>query len=142
MSGRRPAPPSGMAPPVTATLPDGVALELQPLASEITERHLRRHPEDVERYGDLARVWCIHDNQHLVNWAVLDVRGVLSFSEQLRWLANVLDSRGYPLANLADNLQTGAHVVRERVTSDHTGALADTLEAGTELVRGFRAPPS
>ncbi|HXD65427.1 MAG TPA: hypothetical protein VNV17_12465 [Solirubrobacteraceae bacterium] len=134
MSARRPAPPSGMAPPVTATLPDGVVLELRPLAGEITERHLHRHPEDVERYGDLAREWGIHDNQHLVNWAVLDVRGVLSFPEQLRWLANVLDGRGYPLANLADNLQTGAEVIRERVTSDHTTALADTLEAGAELV--------
>lgn len=131
-----------MAPPVTATLPDGVVLELRPLAAEITERHLRRHPEDGDRYGDLAREWGIHDNQHLVNWAVLDVRGVLSFPEQLRWLANVLDSRGYPLANLADNLQTAAEVMRERVTSDHTTALADTLEAGAELARGLGAPPS
>jgi hypothetical protein len=92
-----------MAPPVKATLPDGVVVDLGPLAREITDRHLRRHPEDTERYGDLAREWGVHDNQHLVNWAVLDVGGALSFEEQAAWLANVLGSRGYPLANLADN---------------------------------------
>ena len=131
-----------MAPPATATLPDGVLLELRPLACEITDRHLRRHPEDVERYGDVAREWGIHDNQHLVNWAVLDARGVLCFPEQLRWLANVLGSRDYPLANLADNLKTGAQVIRDQVTSDHMPQLAGTLEAGAELVRELDAPPS
>lgn len=127
---------------MTATLPDGVLLELRPLACEITDRHLRRHPEDVERYGDVAREWGIHDNQHLVNWAVLDTRGVLSFPEQLRWLANVLGSRGYPLANLADNLQTGAQVMREHVTSAHTTQLAGRLEAGAQVVSELDAPPS
>jgi hypothetical protein len=126
-----------MAPPVAATLPDGVVLELHPLAVEITDRHLRRHPEDLERYGDVAREWGIHDNQHLVNWAVLDARGALSFSEQLRWLANVLGSRGYPLANLADNLETGAQVMRELDDSHHATEIAETLESGAALVRGL-----
>lgn len=142
MSARRPAPPSGMAPPVRATLRDGVVLELRPLASEITDRHLRRHPEDTERYGDVARDWGIHDNQHLLNWAVLDADGALSFQEQLAWLANVLGSRGYPLANLADNLETAAQVIRELVTSDQIAQVAGTLEAGAEFVRRLGSPAS
>jgi hypothetical protein len=137
MTERRVAPPSGMPPPTTATLPDGVVLKLRPLASEITDRHLSRHPEDIERYGDVARDWCIHDNQHLVNWAVLDARGALSFQEQLAWLANVLGSRGYPLANLADNLETAAQATRELVSSDHTTEVAGTLQAGAKFVRGL-----
>jgi hypothetical protein len=137
MSARRPAPPSGMAPPATATLPDGVVLDLQPLAREITDRHLRRHPEDIERYGDLARAWGVHDNQHLVNWAVLDADGAVSFQDQVAWLANVLGSRGYPLANLADNLDTAAQATRELIESDHTAQLAGTLEAGAGLVRSL-----
>ena len=141
MSGRRPAPPSGMEPPVTATLPDGVVLDLRPLACEITDRHLRRHPEDTERYGDLARDWGVHDTQHLVNWAVLDADGAVSFQEQVAWLANVLGSRGYPLANLADNLATAAQATRELVESEHTTELADTLAAGAAFVRGL-APPT
>ncbi len=137
MSGRRPARPSGMAPPMTATLPDGVVLDLRPLAREITDRHLRLHPEDTERYGDLAREWGIHDTQHLVNWAALDADGALSFQEQVTWLANVLDSRGYPLANLADNLATAAQATRELVESEHAAELAGTLAAGAALVRGM-----
>jgi len=61
MSERRLAPPTGMAPPVTATLPDGVVLELRPLAREITDRHLLRHAGDLQRYGGTAREWCTHD---------------------------------------------------------------------------------
>jgi hypothetical protein len=130
-----------MVPPVTATLPDGVVLELRPLAAEITDRHLRRHPEDTERYGDVARDWGIHDNQHLLNWAVLDARGALSFQEQVAWLANVLGSRGYPLANLADNLDTAAQTTRELVLSDHTPEVAGTLQAGAAFVRGLASRP-
>jgi hypothetical protein len=131
-----------MAPPPTATLPDGVVLELEPLAEEITDRHLRRHPEDVERYGDLARAWGVHDAQHVLSWAVLDADGALSFQEQIAWLANVLSSRGYPLANLVDNLDTAAQATRELVDSGHAARLAGTLEAGATLVRGLDAPAS
>jgi hypothetical protein len=116
-----------MAPPATATLPDGVVLELDGLAGEITDRHLRCHPEDVERYGELARAWGIHDTQHLVNWAVLDATGALSFQEQVAWLASVLGSRGY----------TAAQTTRELVQSAHAGRVAGTLEAGAAFVRGL-----
>jgi hypothetical protein len=128
-----------MAPPVSARLPDGVVLDLRPLACEITDRHLHRHPEDTERYGAVARDWGIHDNQHLLNWAALDATDALSFQEQLAWLANVLASRGYPLANLADNLETAAQATRELVTSEHTAQLAGTLRDGAEFVRGLGA---
>src|SRR5262249_9395712 len=132
----------GMPPPVTATLPDGVVLELRPLAREIADRHLRRHPEDSERYGELARDWGVHDAQHLVNWAALDMEGALSLQEQLAWLASVLGSRGYPLPNLADNLQTAAQTTRELVTSEHAGRLAQTLESGAAFVRDLDSPAS
>ena len=105
-------PPSGgMAPPTTATLPDGTPLDLIPLAREIADAHLARHPEEVEHYGDAVRAWCVHDNQHLLNWAALDLAGAVDFDAQLRWLANVLTSRGYPLESVADDLRTAAAVL-------------------------------
>ena len=137
MNERGLAPPTGMPPPVVATLPDGVVLELRPLAREITDRHLLRHAEDLQRYGGAGREWCTHDNQHLINWAVLAVCDALSFREQLAWLANILSSRGYPLSNLADNLQTAAETTRQLITSNHTAQLASELETGAQFIRGL-----
>lgn len=136
MSDREPLrPPRGAPPPSTATLPEGVELALRPLAVEVTDEHLRRHPEDLERYGEPGRDWCTHDNQHLLHWAVLDLRGELSFTDQLAWLANVLDSRGYPLANLADNLEAAAGAVRRRVSGTDGEELAERLQGGAASLR-------
>src|SRR5947209_8937503 len=104
-----------MPPPDRAALPDGVVLDLRELATEISSVHLARHPDDVARYGEAGREWCIHDNQHLLNWAVLDVCGGLDFGAQVAWLAGVLGSRGYPLANLADDLEVAADIVQQRL---------------------------
>lgn len=129
--GARLRPPSGgMAPPTTTTLPDGTQLDLLPLARKISEQHLARHPEELERYGDAVRAWCVHDNQHLLHWAALDLAGAADFDVQLGWLASVLEARGYPLENLADDLRTAGSVLRRRPSSDARRALADRLAAG------------
>lgn len=122
MSDRRPARPGGMRPPTEIELPDGGTLALVPLAEHVAERHLRRHPEDVERYGfELAREWCVHDHQHILAWAAAD----LDLEGQVGWLAGVLDARGYPVANLADSLITAAGVV----TDDVGGLTGDEIAA-------------
>lgn len=130
------APPGGMAPPVEVLLPGGTRLGLPELAEEISRRHLQAHPEELERYGEAGREWCRHDNQHLLNWAVLDLGGSVSFPEQLDWLANVLTSRGYPLANLCDNLETAAEVVRERVPGTAGAELGERLERSSARLKG------
>jgi hypothetical protein len=134
---RRPS--GGMAPPTTATLPDGTPLDLIPLARVIADEHLARHPEEVERYGDAVRAWCVHDNQHLLNWAALDLAGAVDFDAQLRWLASVLTSRGYPLESVADDLRIAASVLRRPPSSDARRALADRLAAGAATVGGRAA---
>ena len=126
--------PGGMAPPARATLPDGVVLDLHELAAEISSIHLARHPEDLVRYGAVGRDWCIHDNQHLLNWAVLDVCAAVDFGAHVAWLADVLVARGYPLANLADDLRTASQVVRRSLESAHADALAEVLANGTRFI--------
>ncbi len=121
------APAGGMAPPAVASLPDGTQLDLRALAHEISEAHLARHPEELERYGEAARAWCTHDNQHLLNWAALDLAGSIDFDEQLRWLARILTARDYPIESLVDNLRTGEAVVKRQVSDDTMDALADRL---------------
>lgn len=123
-----------MSPPAQATLPDGVVLDLHELATEISSIHLARHPDEMARYGAIGRDWCIHDNQHLLNWAVLDVCGKLDFGAQVAWLADILGSRGYPLANLADDLRTASDLVRRQLGSAYANDLAEVLTNGIEFI--------
>jgi len=88
---------------------------LRPLAEETARRHLERHPEDVDRYGDLAREWAIHDMQHVLSWAFGDHAQLVSLDEQIDWLARVLGARDYPLENLWSCLRTAGEVVEERL---------------------------
>ena len=105
--------PSGHPPPAEAEI-DGRAVKLAPIAQEIARRHLERHPDDVERYGeDVAYEWAVHDMQHVVHWAYTDVAGLVDLSQQVAWLARVLDARGYPLENLWSCLRIAADVVED-----------------------------
>ena len=124
-------PPSGMPPPTSATL-DGEAIELTPLAEAVAERYFAEFPEDLERYGDAAMPWEIHDTLHTLNWAVLDVRGFTSLEKNMLWLAQVLVARDFPLEHLARNVEICAAVVDDE-------RLAATLRASAETVRGVGA---
>ncbi len=123
---RRPAPPSGMPPPTSALTAAGETVQLVPIAEEVAERHLARHPEDVARYGmELARQWCVHDTQHVLAWAVADQ----AFEGQLQWLARVLRARGYPVDNLIDCTRTAADVVEARLPEPSGRDVAEAMRA-------------
>ena len=124
--------PSGWPPPAEATFGDR-RVKLEPLAAEVARRHLERHPDDVERYGDLAREWAVHDMQHVLGWAFGEAAGFVDLGQQVGWLARVLDARDYPLVNLADCLDEAAGVVDEQVPD--AGAVAARLR---EIGAGVR----
>jgi hypothetical protein len=129
----RPAPPSGQPPPVRAELADGTVVDLEALAREVCERYRAEYPDEEERYGEVGQQWCRHDNQHLVNWAVLHTREYVVLDEQVAWLAKVLEAREFPLDRLARNLDIAAAVVGERVTGGT--AVAAALSGAAEMVR-------
>jgi hypothetical protein len=131
VSGRTPARPSGSPPPVDVAFA-GRRLALIPLAEEVARRHLDRHPDDVERYRELAWEWCVHDMQHVLAWAFSEPAGVLDLGQQVGWLARVLEARDYPLGNLADCLDTAAEVVGERV-QDGDGVAARLREVAADV---------
>jgi hypothetical protein len=104
-------PPSGYPPPAEAQLGDGPALDLGALAAEICSRYRAEFPDEEARYGDAGMAWCVHDNQHLLNWAVTEANGYGGFDRQVAWLAGVLDARDFPLDRLARDLEIAAEVV-------------------------------
>ncbi len=137
MTGRAPLTrPGGMPPPAVAELADGTTVDLLALAELVTERHLARHAEDTARYGDdLARAWCTHDNQHVLQWAVQDA----DLDGQLAWLAGLLDARGYPVANLIDNVATAAEVCEAEIGTPAGRAVAARLRGAGRALADRRA---
>ena len=130
---RRPAPPSGQPPPRTATLANGTELDLDALARDVCARYRAEYPDEEERYGEAGELWCRHDNQHLVNWAVLHTQGYLELEAQVAWLAKVLEAREFPLDRLARDLDLAAEVVRSRVAGG--GDVAEALSGAAAMVR-------
>ena len=132
---RRLEPPSGQPPPTTAALGDGPPLDLVPIAREICRRYRAEYTDEAERYGDAGNAWCLHDNQHILNWAAGSVNGYVDLERELSWLARVLEARDFPLDRLARNLDIGATVTREQIGGARGNDLAAALAAGAALVR-------
>ena len=124
-------PPSGAPPPASAQLDGGELLDLRVLAEEICSRYRAEFPDEQERYGDAGVAWCVHDNQHILNWAVTEANGLGGFEHQVDWLAGVLEARDFPLDRLARDLEIAAAVLEE------SGARrpAELLAAGARFVR-------
>jgi hypothetical protein len=129
-------PPSGAPPPLTATLRGGETLDLRALAGEICTRYRAEFPDEEQRYGEAGMAWCIHDNQHLLNWAVTESNGLGGFRPQLEWLAVVLETREFPLDRLARNLEIAAAVLEEGGTARRGPAAV--LADGARFVRRRR----
>jgi hypothetical protein len=130
---RRVSPPSGQPAPATATL-RGRSVELRPLAHAVAERYFQEFPQDVERYGDAARDWEVHDTSYCLLWAILDLERSTSLQRQIDWLARVLDARGFPLPQLARNLELAAEVAEDQL-ADAGPSIADRLRSAAAAVR-------
>lgn len=113
-SARPPAPPGGTPPPRTATVrATGAVLDLEAIAIAACRRYREEYPDEADRYGEVGMAWCVHDTQHLVNWAVMDLNADVVLNEQVAWLARVLEARDFPLDRLARSLDIDAEVVAD-----------------------------
>ena len=136
MSERRLEPPGGQPPPATGRLRDvDVELDLAALAREICRRYRGEFPDERERYGDAGMAWCVHDNQHILNWATGSVNGYVDLEREIGWLARVLEARDFPLDRLARNLDIAADVAREQVGGAPGNELGDALAGAGAFVR-------
>ena len=137
MTGRRLRPPEGgdEAPSVSSPLAGGDVLDLVALATAICERYRLEYPDERERYGVAGIAWCVHDNQHLLNWATESVNGELDIRQEVAWLATVLEARDFPTDRLARNLDIGADIVSGEVGGPGGRELAAVLTATAGFVR-------
>lgn len=107
------SPPTGAEPPALVLTPGGGEIDVRDLAEEVCRRYRAAYPDEEHRYGPAGHAWCVHDNRHILQWALLDPRGLAALREQVAWLARVLHARDFPLDRLSRDLQLCADVVSE-----------------------------
>jgi hypothetical protein len=133
MSAGRTVPPGGAAAPTDVEAPDGGTVDVRALAQAVCERYREEFPDERERYGDAGHRWCVHDNQYLIHWAILDLQGATAIGDQVGWLARVLHARDFPLDRLRRDLEIAADVVEES-GRPWSQEVADRLRGAREAV--------
>lgn len=78
-----------------------------PAAESVTEAFLLEHPEILERYGERARTFGLHDSAYLVGWIVnaVEIYGAATLRRDVLWLRDLLVARGFPLGPFRRNLE-------------------------------------
>lgn len=138
MSARPLRPPSGGdAAPVSAVLAGGTSLDLVVLAAEVCRRYREEFADEAQRYGEAGNAWCLHDNQHLFNWAVEAVNDESDMNNDVAWLASVLESRGFPVPRLARNLDLAGDVAEEQVVGQGGDRVARVLREAAGFIRSY-----
>lgn len=137
MNPGRPKPPEGgdAAPRISSQFAGGEVLDLVALATTICDHYRVEFPDEQDRYGPAGVAWCIHDNQHLLNWAAEAVINDLDMNDEVAWLANILEARDFPADRLARNLDIGAEVVGRSVSGPPARQLATMLTGAAQFVR-------
>ncbi len=130
----RPAPPSGAQPPTLVLTPDGGEIDVSELAREVCRRYRAEYPDEEQRYGPAGQAWCVHDNQHILQWALLAPRGLVVLPDHVAWLAQVLHARDFPLDRLRRDLQLCADVIGE-IPQPWAADVAGRLRAATAAAR-------
>src|ERR1700712_653583 len=134
-SGLRP-PQGGDSPPrMSGPLGDGPPVDLEALAGQICRQYREEFPDEQGRYGEAGFSWCVHDNQHLLNWAVESVNGEFDIRHEVAWLANVLEAREFPIDRLPPAVDIGAGVVTLNLDGDAAQQLAAVLVDTALFVR-------
>ena len=114
---------------------EGVQVDLLAIARAVCELYHDEFPDEFDRYGPAAEAWCVHDLQHLLNWAAGEVNGYYEMNPQVRWLAGVLEARDFPLDRLARGLEISAEVVPGRISGSTGARLSRVLVGAAAYVR-------
>lgn len=110
----------------------------QEVARVVTDRFLNRHPDWVERYGELARIRGEEDAvfhvEFLAGAIVSD--DVAAFEGYARWTAGMLSARGIAPEFLAENLEEVRDAAGAHVDPDGQETLDRMVRAGIAATQG------
>lgn len=77
------------------------------LAARVAEQHFARHPEFVEKWGELGRIRCREDADFHVQYLSHAIRFATPelFTSYVQWTRQMLESRKIPWSDLQANLE-------------------------------------
>jgi MerR family transcriptional regulator, light-induced transcriptional regulator len=114
------------------TLADAVRRERDGVADQVTEEFLRRHPQWVTRYGDLAWTRGVEDARYHIDFlaGAIESGDPRTFADYARWTASVLKSRDIPPESLIENLEQAGDHLRSLLTDVQAAHLGRFIDAG------------
>ncbi len=83
------------------------------LAESVCAEYYRLYPDTDERYGGRGRSYCAHDNAYLAAWIVsaVELGSPATLERDVRWLADLLAARDFPMDRFVRNLELVADAV-------------------------------
>ena len=108
------------------------------IAADVTAEFLERHPDWVDRYGDLARKRGVEDARFHVQFlaGALVAGRAAAFEEYAVWTAGVLKARSIDPRFLIENLeQVGEHAVGGLDDEEESEIVRGVVSAGAAAIR-------
>jgi MerR family transcriptional regulator, light-induced transcriptional regulator len=111
------------------------------IAQRVTNQFLERHPDWVERYGDLARERGVEDALFHVDFlaGAVESGSPGAFPDYARWTAGVLEARGIAPRFLVENLEQVRDLLAERMPDGDRDFVRSTVDAGLAGIRDNQA---
>lgn len=107
------------------------------LAETVCDAYYAAYPDTDERYGGRGRAYCVHDNAYLAAWLIraVELESSAILGRDVRWLADLLEARAFPMDRFAHNLELVASAVVEAGLSE-AGAVEATLRPVVDGLTG------
>jgi len=84
-------------------------------AERVCATYYAEFPDTDERYGARGRAYCAHDTAYLAAWVLqaIELGSPATLERNVRWLADLLGARGFPVDRYARNLELVAAAIVE-----------------------------
>ena len=118
--------------PVRRKLAGAILERKEPVARSVTEEFLERHPDWLERYGELARIKGIEDAVFHAEFlaGALIAGSPESFADYARWTSRMLNARGIDPSFVAENIEQIGTAYVSDLSGDEARVIEEYVEAG------------